>query len=57
MTLELGGRLLTVATDLAREGIAESDFRLATNTGPDANQTVFHFHLHCRGGRKLGHEG
>jgi histidine triad (HIT) family protein len=52
------GRLFTVAARLAREkGVAESGFRLATNSGPDANQTVFHFHLHCIGGRKLGHEG
>lgn len=54
----LAGRLFTTAAKLAREkGIAESGFRLLTNTGPDANQTVFHFHLHCLGGRKLGHEG
>ncbi len=52
------GRLFTVAAELARrKGIADSGFRLATNTGPDANQTVFHFHLHCIGGRKLGREG
>ena len=55
---ETASRLFTVAAQLAREkGIADSGFRLATNTGPDANQTVFHFHLHCIGGRKLGHEG
>ena len=55
---ETAGRLFTVAAQLAREKrIAESGFRLATNSGPDANQTVFHFHLHCIGGRKLGREG
>ncbi|MEO8456759.1 MAG: HIT domain-containing protein [Chloroflexota bacterium] len=54
----IGGRLFTIAARLAREkGIAESGFRLATNSGPHANQTVFHFHLHCLGGRQLGHEG
>jgi len=54
----IAGRLFSVAAKLAREkGVAESGFRLATNAGPDANQTVFHFHLHCLGGRKLGHEG
>ena len=54
----VAGRLFTVAAQLARaKGIAESGFRLLTNTGPDANQTVFHFHLHCLGGRQLGHEG
>ena len=54
----LAGRLFAVAAKLAREKrIADTGFRLVTNAGPDANQTVFHFHLHCIGGRKLGHEG
>jgi len=54
----VAGRLFAVAAKLAGEkGIAKTGFRLATNAGPDANQTVFHFHLHCIGGRKLGHEG
>lgn len=54
----VAGRLFAVAAKLARQkGVAESGFRLATNAGPDANQTVFHFHMHCIGGRKLGHEG
>ncbi len=53
----VAGRLFAVAAKLAREkGIADTGFRLATNVGPDANQTVFHFHLHCIGGRKLGDE-
>ncbi len=55
---DVAGRLFAVAAKLAREkGVAESGYRLATNAGPDANQTVFHFHLHCIGGRPLGHEG
>lgn len=54
----VAGRLFSVAAKLARDkGVADSGYRLATNAGPDANQTVFHFHLHCLGGRKLGHEG
>jgi len=54
----VAGRLFTVAAKVARQkGVAESGFRLATNAGPDANQTVFHFHMHCIGDRKLGHEG
>jgi histidine triad (HIT) family protein len=52
------GRLVTAAASIAREqGIEESGYRLLTNTGPDANQTVFHMHLHCLGGAKLGREG
>ncbi len=54
----IAARMFTVAGRLAREnGIAESGYRLATNVGPDANQTVFHFHLHCFGGRTLAQEG
>ncbi len=50
-------RMFTTATSLARQaGIAESGFRLLTNTGPDGNQTVMHLHLHCIGGRRLGPE-
>ena len=53
----LAGRLFAVAAKLAREkGIADTGFRLVTNAGPDANQTVFHFHLHGIGGRKLTDE-
>jgi histidine triad (HIT) family protein len=42
---------------IARQlGIDASGYRLTTNTGEDAGQTVFHLHLHCLGGRKLGSE-
>jgi len=48
------GRLITIAARLAEEkGIGESGYRLLSNTGPDANQTEFHLHLHCLGGVKL----
>jgi histidine triad (HIT) family protein len=53
----LAGRLFFVAAKLAREkGIADTGFRLITNAGPDAHQTVLHLHVHCIGGRKLGNE-
>jgi histidine triad (HIT) family protein len=46
--------LLTLAAQVARqEGIAESGYRVLTNTGPDAGQTVFHLHFHVLGGRRL----
>ena len=52
------GRMLTVASHLARSaGIEASGYRLVSNTGQDAGQTVFHLHLHCLGGRQLGAEG
>ena len=48
------GRLIEVANQLARqEGIAESGYRLVTNRGPDAGQTVAHLHWHLLGGRKM----
>ena len=37
-----------------QEGIAESGFRVVTNHGPDAQQSVFHLHWHVLGGRALG---
>lgn len=40
----------------ARVGRAESPtgYRVVTNEGPDAGQTVFHLHLHVLAGRALG---
>lgn len=32
-------------------------FRIVTNLGPDAGQTVFHTHFHVLAGEKLGHFG
>ena len=55
---EHGGTLADImqaATQLARaEGIAESGWRLVTNVGPEAGQTVFHLHFHLLGGRPMG---
>lgn len=36
------------------EGIEESGFRVITNAGDDAGQTVHHFHMHVLGGKNLG---
>jgi histidine triad (HIT) family protein len=42
------------ATQLAQaEGITESGWRLVTNVGPDAGQSVFHLHFHLLGGRPM----
>ena len=37
----------------AREGVAESGYRIVFNTGPAAGQTVAHVHAHVLGGRQL----
>lgn len=34
--------------------VEDSGFRLITNTGSDAHQTVAHFHVHILAGKKLG---
>jgi len=49
------GRLFALAADLARNaGIAERGFRLVTNAGPGAGQSVPHLHFHLLGGRSMG---
>lgn len=48
------GRLFAVAANLARDaGIAESGFRLVTNSGKGAGQSVPHLHFHLLGGRPM----
>ena len=37
----------------AQEGIADGGYRLVTNTGEAAGQTVGHLHVHVLGGRPL----
>jgi histidine triad (HIT) family protein len=46
--------MVQTASHLARaEGVDRSGWRLVTNTGPDAGQSVQHFHVHVLGGRKM----
>lgn len=48
------GRLLAFSAEVAGElGLDASGYRIVTNTGPDAGQSVEHLHLHVLGGRKL----
>ncbi len=50
-------RMVLAAGQIAREqGIDKSGYRLATNVGEHAGQTIFHLHLHLLGGRELGAE-
>jgi len=49
------GHMFTVARKVAQqECIAESGYRLMVNCNRDANQEVFHLHMHLFGGRRLG---
>ena len=48
------GQLMVVCAKMARErGIVESGYRVVTNTGREAGQSVFHLHLHVLGGRSF----
>lgn len=52
---EMLGRLFSVAAQLARdEGVAEHGYRMVTNVGRGAGQSVAHLHFHLLGGRSLG---
>ncbi len=49
------GEMLLVAQEIAKkEGIFDN-FRLVTNSGPEAGQIIYHLHFHLLGGKKLGH--
>jgi histidine triad (HIT) family protein len=51
---DLLGRLFAVSARLAREeGVAEGGYRIVTNVGADAGQSVAHLHLHLMGGRRF----
>lgn len=51
---ELFGHLLLLAARAARlAGVADSGYRIVTNCGADAGQSVFHLHLHVLGGRAM----
>jgi histidine triad (HIT) family protein len=53
-----GGVLADIVQSAAHlaetEGIDRTGWRLVTNVGPDAGQTVFHLHFHLLGGRRMG---
>lgn len=49
--------LMRVAAKVAElEGVSESGFRVVSNCGADAQQTVPHLHLHVLGGKALSGE-
>ncbi|MGH2562008.1 MAG: histidine triad nucleotide-binding protein [Thermomicrobiales bacterium] len=50
----LGAQLLTMAVQVAeKDGLFTTGYRVLTNDGPDAGQTVHHLHFHVLGGKRL----
>jgi histidine triad (HIT) family protein len=50
---EILGHLLLVARDLAKRLFPNKGYRLVTNIGEEAGQSVFHLHIHLLGGREM----
>jgi histidine triad (HIT) family protein len=51
---EVLAEMLDLARSAARQkGIAESGFRVIINTNPQGGQTVYHLHMHVKGGEQL----
>ncbi len=55
--LGLIAEIVQVAQQIAEEKGVADGYRLLTNNGGDAGQTVFHLHFHLIGGRVLGKLG
>lgn len=51
---QMQGFWVAVQKVAAQLGVVESGYRLVTNHGPDASQSVFHFHVHILAGKPLG---
>lgn len=52
---DLSAELIQTCNAVAKqEGLLESGFRVMTNDGPNAGQSVDHLHFHVLGGRRLG---
>jgi histidine triad (HIT) family protein len=47
------GRLFSVAADIARRYGLDGGWRLVSNVGRDAGQSVDHLHVHLLGGRPM----
>ena len=52
--LELLPEVVEIAQAMAKKFGIEQGYRLLTNNGEEAGQTIFHLHFHLIGGRLLG---
>lgn len=51
---EIVGKIYTAIAKVANDlGLKDSGYRVVTNCGENAGQTVFHLHFHLIGGTKL----
>lgn len=56
LTADERSRMLVFIAQVARgEGLVDGGYRVTTNHGPDALQSVFHLHWHVMGGATLSH--
>jgi histidine triad (HIT) family protein len=55
--LSLVSEMVLVAQMLAEEFQVSDGYRLLTNIGKNAGQSIFHLHFHLIGGRRLGAMG
>ena len=46
--------IVEVAIDLSKKFKVADNYRLLTNIGKEAGQTIFHLHFHLIGGKTLG---
>jgi histidine triad (HIT) family protein len=51
----LVSEIVKVAQKLAIQFNIQEGYRLLTNNGKEAGQTIFHLHFHLIGGKNLGH--
>jgi len=49
----LVGKVIHTATHLAKKLGLSNGFRMVINNGEDGGQTVYHFHVHVMGGRRM----
>ena len=50
---DIVAHIFSVIPQIARAEGLENGYRVVSNCGPDAGQTVFHLHFHILGGKEL----